>query len=63
MHAANNLKAGASQVARDVLKSRANSKKPVPWDKRERQVQQEVSAYLRRETRQRPMVVVVAVQV
>ena len=29
----------------------------------QRQVQQEVSAYLRRETRQRPMVVVVAVQV
>jgi len=63
MHAANNLKAGASQVARDVLRSRANSNRPVPWDKRERQVQQEVSAYLRRETRQRPMVVVVAVQV
>ena len=63
IRATDNLKAGASQVARDVLNSKANSKRPVPWDKRERQVQQEVSAYLRRETRQRPMVVVVAVQV
>ena len=63
IHAANSLKSGASQVARDVLKSRANSNRPAPWDKRQRQVQQEVSAYLRRETRQRPMVVVVAVQV
>ena len=63
IHAPNSLKAGASKVARDVLKSRANSNRPTPWDKRERQVQQEVSAYLRRETRQRPMVVVVAVQV
>ncbi len=63
IHATNSLKTGASKVARDVLKSRANSNRPVPWDKRERQVQQEVSAYLRRETRQRPMVVVVAVQV
>ncbi len=63
IHAANSLKSGASQVARDVLKSRANANRPAPWDKRQRQVQQEVSAYLRRETRQRPMVVVVAVQV
>ncbi len=63
IHAANSLRDGASKVARDVLTSRANSNKPAPWDKRERQVQQEVSAYLRRETRQRPMVVVVAVQV
>ena len=64
IHAANSLKAGASKVARDVLqKSKANSKRSAPWEKRQRQVQQEVSAYLRRETRQRPMVVVVAVQV
>ena len=63
MRATATLKAGAAKVARDVLKSRANSNKPATWDKRERQVQQEVSAYLRRETRQRPMVVVVAVQV
>ena len=63
IHAANSLKSGASKVARDVLKARANSNRPTPWDKRQRQVQQEVSAYLRRETRQRPMVVVVAVQV
>lgn len=63
IHAANSLRDGASKVARDVLTSKANSNRPAPWDKRERQVQQEVSAYLRRETRQRPMVVVVAVQV
>jgi ribonuclease J len=63
IRAANSLRAGASKVARDVLTSRANSNKPGSWDKRQRQVQQEVSAYLRRETRQRPMVVVVAVQV
>ena len=63
IRATETLKAGAAQVARDVLKARANSNRPVAWEKRERQVQQEVSAYLRRETRQRPMVVVVAVQV
>ena len=73
IHATNTLRAGAAKVARDVLKSReqSNSKsKPnsksnskASWARRERQVQQEVSAYLRRETRQRPMVVVVAVQV
>jgi ribonuclease J len=63
IHATASLRAGAAQVARDVLRSRPKSNKPVPWDKRRRQVQQEVSAYLRRETRQRPMVVVVAVQV
>ncbi len=63
IRATETLKAGAAQVARDVLKARANSNRPVAWEKRERQVQQEVSSYLRRETRQRPMVVVVAVQV
>ncbi len=63
IHAASDLRAGAARVARETLESRANSSKPVPWEKRERQVQQEVSAYLRRETRQRPMVIVVAVQV
>ncbi len=63
IRATETLKAGAAQVARDVLKARANSNRPVAWEKRQRQVQQEVSAYLRRETRQRPMVVVVAVQV
>ena len=63
IHAASSLRVGAANVARDVVKSRARSKGPTPWDKLERQIQQEVSAYLRRETRQRPMVVVVAVQV
>ncbi len=63
IRAAAALKAGAAQVARNVLQSRANANRPVNWEKRERQVQQEVAAYLRRETRQRPMVVVVAVQV
>ena len=63
IRAAASLKAGAARVARDVLKPKLNSNRAVPWEKRERQVQQEVSTYLRRETRQRPMVVVVAVQV
>ena len=63
MHAAESLRAGAAQVARDVLRSKPKATKQTTWDKRKRQVQQEVSAYLRRETRQRPMVVVVAVQV
>ena len=63
IHATDSLKDGASKVARDVLRGGANSNRPASWAKRERQVQQEVSAYLRRETRQRPMVVVVAVQV
>ena len=63
IHAASSLRAGAAQVARDVLKSKANANRTAPWEKRQRQVQQEVSTYLRRETRQRPMVVVVAVQV
>ena len=63
IRAAANLRAGAAQVARDVLKPKRNSNRPASWEKRQRQVQQEVSAYLRRETRQRPMVVVVAVQV
>ena len=63
IHAADSLKTGAARVAREVLTSRANANRPTSWEKRERQVQQEVSAYLRRETRQRPMVVVVAVEV
>ncbi len=63
IRAAANLRAGAAKVAREVLKPKLNSNRAVPWEKRERQVQQEVSTYLRRETRQRPMVVVVAVQV
>lgn len=63
IRAAASLRAGAAKVAREVLKPKLNSNRVVPWEKRERQVQQEVSAYLRRETRQRPMVVVVAVQV
>ncbi|MDE2891910.1 MAG: ribonuclease J [Chloroflexota bacterium] len=63
IRAAASLRAGAAKVAREVLKPAVNSNRVVPWEKRQRQVQQEVSAYLRRETRQRPMVVVVAVQV
>jgi len=63
IHATSSLRAGAAQVAREIMTSRANSNRRASWDKRERQVQQAVSAYLRRETRQRPMVVVVAVQV
>ena len=63
IHAAASLRSGAAKVARGVLKPALNSNRAVSWEKRERQVQQEVSAYLRRETRQRPMVVVVAVQV
>ncbi|MYB22242.1 MAG: ribonuclease J [Chloroflexi bacterium] len=63
MHATEHLRAGAAQVARDVLRSKPSATKSTTWEKRKRQVQQEVSAYLRRETRQRPMVVVVAVQV
>ena len=63
IRAAASLRAGAANVARDVLKPKLNSNRAISWEKRERQVQQEVSAYLRRETRQRPMVVVVAVQV
>ncbi len=63
IHAAESLRAGAAQVARDVLRASPNAAKPAAWEKRKRRVQQEVSAYLRRETRQRPMVIVVAVQV
>ena len=63
IHAAESLRAGAAQVARDVLRASPNATKPAAWEKRKRRVQQEVSAYLRRETRQRPMVIVVAVQV
>ncbi|MCY3732838.1 MAG: ribonuclease J [Chloroflexi bacterium] len=63
IRAAANLRAGAAKVAREVLKPKLNSNRVVPWEKRERQVQQEVSTYLRRETRQRPVVGVVAVQV
>ena len=65
MQSTDSLRVGASKVAREVLESRAkaNSQQPMTWQKRQQQVQQEVSAYLRRETRQRPMVVVVAVQV
>lgn len=63
IHAAESLRAGAAKVARDVLRSKPNATKATTWEKRKRQVQQEVSTYLRRETRQRPMVIVVAVQV
>lgn len=65
IHVADSLRAGAAQVARDVLGPpiRPSGDRAAAWEKRKRHAQQEVSAYLRRETRQRPMVVVVATQV
>ncbi len=63
IHATEGLRAGTAQVARDALLSKPSATKPTTWEKQQRQVLQEVSAYLRRETRQRPMVIVVAVQV
>ncbi len=54
---------GAARVAREALQSAESGKKPRSWDKRRQHVQQQVSTYLRQETRQRPMVVVVAVRV
>ena len=57
------VREGAAKVARQALQSSTNGKNARSWDKRSRYVQQEVSTYLRQETRQRPMVVVVAVQV
>ncbi len=63
IHAADDLRAGAAQVARKALQAKAKSKRPPDWEKRQRQIQQAVSTYLRQQTHQRPMVVVVAVQV
>ncbi len=54
---------GAARVAREALQSPEPGKKPRNWEKRRKHAQQQVSTFLRQETRQRPMVVVVAVRV
>ena len=54
------LRDGASQTVREALSREAH---PVEWTQLEQQVRRQVSSYLYRQTRQRPMVVPVAVQV
>ncbi len=54
------LRDGAAQTVREALSREAH---PVQWTQLEQQVRRQVSSYLYRQTRQRPMVVPVAVQV
>ncbi len=60
---AGGLGAGAAEVATRAMQATPHRPQPSSWPQRRRRVRQDVFEFLRRETRQRPMVEVVAVQV